>query len=73
MASSETRGKKVEGDHLPTQTDTADGFTKALQKGETAVWDTTTVMMLRRASEKRLQSQDDGHESKRCMRSHAQC
>ena len=24
-------------------------------------------MMLRRASEKRLQSQDDGHESKRCV------
>ena len=53
----------------PTQTNTAHGFTKVLR----TVTDTTTVTMSRPASEKRLQSQDDGHESMRCMRSHAQC
>ena len=63
----------------PTQTNTADGFTKALQTakywngGTLSVWDTTKVTVLRRASEKRSQNQDDGHELKRCTRSHAQC
>ena len=41
----------------PTQTNTAHGFTKVLR----TVTDTTTVTMSRPASEKRLQSQDDGH------------
>ena len=74
VASSETRGKKVDGDR---RTD-ANKHSKRIHEsvadrnGETvSVWDTTTVM--RRACEKRLQSQDDGHESKRCMRSRAQC
>ena len=51
----------------PTQTNTADGFTKALPTatygGTVSAWDMTMVTKLRRASEKRLQNQDDGHES----------
>ena len=43
---------------------------RGIWNGETvSAWDMTTVMMLGRAGEKRLQSEDDGHESKRCMRS----
>ena len=63
----------------PTQTNAADGFTKHCRQrsiwngGTDSAWDMTMVTMMRRASENRLQSEDDGHESKRCMRSHAQC
>ena len=63
----------------PTPTNTADGFTKALQTAKylsgaiVSVWNTTMVMMLRRASEKHSQRQDGGHESKRCVQSRAQC
>ena len=41
--------------------------------GIVSVWDTTMVTMVGRASEKHLQRQDGGHESKRCMQSRAQC
>ena len=63
----------------PTQTNTADGFTKALQTATYLEWRNRlsmrydNVSVLRRASGKASRNQDDGHESKLCMRSHAQC
>ena len=41
--------------------------------GTVSAWDTTTVMMLRQASEKRSQNQDGGHESKSSKWFHARC
>ena len=80
VASSETRGEKVDCGqgtdsnehsrriHESVADSEVSGMAEPSQYG-----DTTTVMILRRASEKRLRNQDDGHEPKPCTRSHGQC
>ena len=78
MAYSETRGKKVDGDQGTDANEHSrrihDGVadSEVSEMAKPSQWDTTTVMMLRRAGGKRLQNQDAGHESKLVMRSHAQ-
>ena len=64
--------RKLEVVREPTQTNAADGCTKALQTAQYLEWRNRLDMVYDNGDEDEA-SKQDGHKSKRCMRSHAHC